>query len=448
MTTQEKNGITEGVIWKQLLIFFFPILVGSFFQQLYNTVDSVIVGQFVGKEALSSVGGSAGQIISLVVGFFTGVSTGATVIISQYFGAGKKEEIEESLHTAYAFALVGGLVLGIAGIVFAPQMLLWMNTPEELIAESVLYVRVYFSGLIFIFIYNMGAAILRAVGDSKRPLYYLIVCSVVNIILDLLLILVIPLGVLGAAIATLIAQAVSAVLVTVTLMYRTEGMKLCLSQIRMYKRMLQSILKIGLPAGFEAIMYSISNIIVQVSINNFGVDTMAAWTAYSKIDFIFWMINSAFGISVMTFVGQNYGAHLYDRIQKGAKTALAIALTMAVSLSVILCFGGSYITKLFSSDPAIINQCQSLILFLMPFYFSYCCVEIFSGTMRGCGESFKPMLLVCIGICVLRVAWVTFISPHYPTLKGVVISYPITWFTTSFLFIIYYKHFKKDHFGA
>ena len=196
MTTQEKNGITEGVIWKQLLIFFFPILVGSFFQQLYNTVDSVIVGQFVGKEALSSVGGSAGQIISLVVGFFTGVSTGATVIISQYFGAGKKEEIEESLHTAYAFALVGGLVLGIAGIVFAPQMLRWMNTPEELIAESVLYVRVYFSGLIFIFIYNMGAAILRAVGDSKRPLYYLIVCSVVNIILDLLLILVIPLGVL------------------------------------------------------------------------------------------------------------------------------------------------------------------------------------------------------------------------------------------------------------
>ena len=154
MTTQEKNGITEGVIWKQLLIFFFPILVGSFFQQLYNTVDSVIVGQFVGKEALSSVGGSAGQIISLVVGFFTGVSTGATVIISQYFGAGKKEEIEESLHTAYAFALVGGLVLGIAGIVFAPQMLLWMNTPEELIAESVLYVRVYFSGLIFIVIYN------------------------------------------------------------------------------------------------------------------------------------------------------------------------------------------------------------------------------------------------------------------------------------------------------
>ena len=287
MTTQEKNGITEGVIWKQLLLFFFPILVGSFFQQLYNTVDSVIVGQFVGKEALSSVGGSAGQIISLVVGFFTGVSTGATVIISQYFGAGKKEEIEESLHTAYAFALVGGLVLGIAGIVFAPQMLRWMNTPEELIAESVLYVRVYFSGLIFIFIYNMGAAILRAVGDSKRPLYYLIVCSVVNIILDLLLILVIPLGVLGAAIATLIAQAVSAVLVTVTLMYRTEGMKLCLSQIRMYKRMLQSILKIGLPAGFEAIMYSISNIIVQVSINNFGVDTMAAWTAYSKIDFIF-----------------------------------------------------------------------------------------------------------------------------------------------------------------
>lgn len=402
MTTQEKNGITEGVIWKQLLIFFFPILVGSFFQQLYNTVDSVIVGQFVGKEALSSVGGSAGQIISLVVGFFTGVSTGATVIISQYFGAGKKEEIEESLHTAYAFALVGGLVLGIAGIVFAPQMLRWMNTPEELIAESVLYVRVYFSGLIFIFIYNMGAAILRAVGDSKRPLYYLIVCSVVNIILDLLLILVIPLGVLGAAIATLIAQAVSAVLVTVTLMYRTEGMKLCLSQIRMYKRMLQSILKIGLPAGFEAIMYSISNIIVQVSINNFGVDTMAAWTAYSKIDFIFWMINSAFGISVMTFVGQNYGAGKWDRIRRGTKICLGMALISAVFVSIILMSAERFLFGIFVNDAGVVEIGIHMMNVIAPAYLLFAFIEVFSGALRAQGAVVVSTLITMVGICVLR----------------------------------------------
>ena len=231
-------------------------------------------------------------------------------------------------------------------------------------------------------------------------------------------------------------------------MFSKNVYQLTLSEIKFHSPVLKKIVKIGAPAGIQSTMYSIANIVLQTHINAFGTQTIASWSVYVKIDALFWMVMAAIGAAITTFVGQNYGAHLYDRIQKGAKTALAIALTMAVSLSVILCFGGSYITKLFSSDPAIINQCQSLILFLMPFYFSYCCVEIFSGTMRGCGESFKPMLLVCLGICVLRVAWVTFISPHYPTLKGVVISYPITWFTTSFLFIIYYKHFKKDHFGA
>ena len=410
MTTQEKNGITEGVIWKQLLIFFFPILVGSFFQQLYNTVDSVIVGQFVGKEALSSVGGSAGQIISLVVGFFTGVSTGATVIISQYFGAGKKEEIEESLHTAYAFALVGGLVLGIAGIVFAPQMLRWMNTPEELIAESVLYVRVYFSGLIFIFIYNMGAAILRAVGDSKRPLYYLIVCSVVNIILDLLLILVIPLGVLGAAIATLIAQAVSA-------------------------------------AGFEAIMYSISNIIVQVSINNFGVDTMAAWTAYSKIDFIFWMINSAFGISVMTFVGQNYGAGKWDRIRRGTKICLGMALISAVSVSIILMSAERFLFGIFVNDAGVVEIGIRMMNVIAPAYLLFAFIEAFSGALRAQGAVVVSTLITMVGICVLRMIWVTLVAAH-GTLEQVIICYPITWAAGALAMSIYYIYKQRKIFQA
>lgn len=301
-------------------------------------------------------------------------------------------------------------MLGIAGIVFAPQMLRWMNTPEELIAESVLYVRVYFSGLIFIFIYNMGAAILRAVGDSKRPLYYLIVCSVVNIILDLLLILVIPLGVLGAAIATLIAQAVSAVLVTVTLMYRTEGMKLCLSQIRMYKRMLQSILKIGLPAGFEAIMYSISNIIVQVSINNFGVDTMAAWTAYSKIDFIFWMINSAFGISVMTFVGQNYGAGKWDRIRRGTKICLGMALISAVSVSIILMSAERFLFGIFVNDAGVVEIGIRMMNVIAPAYLLFAFIEVFSGALRAQGAVVVSTLITMVGICVLRMIWVTLVS--------------------------------------
>ena len=215
METKEKqNGILEGVIWKQLLIFFFPILIGTFFQQLYNTVDTVIVGQFAGKEALSSVGGSSAQIINMVVGFFTGLTAGGTVLISQAYGASHKQRLEDALHTSYAFGILGGVGLGVLGVVLAPLILAWMNTPAELMEMSTLYIRIYFSGLVFVFIYNMGAAILRAIGDSKRPLYYLVVCCIVNIVLDLVLVLYCSLGVLGVAVATLVSQAISALMVT------------------------------------------------------------------------------------------------------------------------------------------------------------------------------------------------------------------------------------------
>lgn len=287
----------------------------------------------------------------------------------------------------------------------------------------------------------------EAVGDSKRPLYYLIVCSVVNIILDLLLILVIPLGVLGAAIATLIAQAVSAVLVTVTLMYRTEGMKLCLSQIRMYKRMLQSILKIGLPAGFEAIMYSISNIIVQVSINNFGVDTMAAWTAYSKIDFIFWMINSAFGISVMTFVGQNYGAGKWDRIRRGTKICLGMALISAVSVSIILMSAERFLFGIFVNDAGVVEIGIRMMNVIAPAYLLFAFIEVFSGALRAQGAVVVSTLITMVGICVLRMIWVTLVAAH-GTLEQVIICYPITWAAGALAMSIYYIYKQRKIFQA
>ena len=277
-----ENKITEGVIWKQLLLFFFPILVGTFFQQLYNTVDAVIVGRFVGKEALSCVSGSSGQIINLVVGFFTGLSAGATVMISQHFGAKNEEQLHKALHTAYAFAITGGIIAGVIGVVMTRMVLKWMNTPENLLPDSTLYVRIYFAGLLFIFVYNMGAAILRAIGDSKRPLYFLIVCCIVNIILDLVLVLGFKMGVLGVAVATLIAQGISAVLVSVALMYHTAGLKLIPREIRIHKSVLKNMLAIGLPTGIESSMYSISNVIVQAALNGFGVDTMAAWAAFGK----------------------------------------------------------------------------------------------------------------------------------------------------------------------
>ena len=414
------QDFTKGVIWKQLLFFFFPILIGSFFQQLYNTVDTIIVGQACGTNALAAVG-STGNLTNLVVNFYVGLSTGASVVIAQYYGAHNKGKIHQAVHTSYMLAIVSGIIMMLFGLFFSYQCLDAIGVPHDILNDASLYMKLYFLGMIPGAIYNIGSGILRAVGDSKRPLYYLIICSIVNVVFDFVFVVILHKGIAGAAIATFIAQTVCAILVTLQLIFSKDVYQLTLSKIKFH---------------------------LPTHINSFGTQTIASWSVYVKIDALFWMVMAAIGAAITTFVGQNYGAHLYDRIQKGARTALTIALTIAVSLSVILCFGGSYITKLFSSDPAIVNQCQSLILFLMPFYFSYCCVEIFSGTMRGCGESLKPMLLVCLGICVLRVAWVTFISPHYPTLKGVVISYPITWFTTSFLFIVYYKQFKKHHFGA
>lgn len=286
-TNIQKNQITEGIIWRQLLLFFFPILLGTFFQQLYNTIDSVIVGQFVGKEALAAVGGSSAQIVAFVVGFFTGLSSGASVTIAQFFGAKDSRSANKGLHTAYAIAAFGGLILTVSGIILTPFLLEMMNTPADIVADSAVYLRIYFAGIIFVLIYNMGSAILRATGDSKRPLYYLIVCCIINIVLDVLFVIVFHMGVMGVAVATLIAQAVSAVLVTLKLM-RSEGiLKLSVKQIRFHGSILKMQLKLGLPTGFEAILFSITNIAIQSAVNTFGTDTTAAWSAYGKLDAIF-----------------------------------------------------------------------------------------------------------------------------------------------------------------
>lgn len=443
MSTQEKttNGIIDGVIWKQILIFFFPILIGTFFQQLYNTVDAVIVGRFVGKEALSCVSGSSGQIINLVVGFFTGLSAGATVIISQHFGAGNKEKLQRALHTAYAFSIIGGIVVGVAAVFATLAILRIMNTPQELMEDSTLYVQIYFAGLLFIFIYNMGSAILRAIGDSKRPLYYLIICCVINIILDLVLVLYLHLGVLGVAVATLLAQGVSAVLVTLALMFHTNGLQLKLREIRLHGDVLKTMLQIGLPTGIQASMYSISNIIVQTSLNAFGVDTMAAWAAFGKIDSLFWMINSAFGIAVTTFVGQNFGADKMDRVRKGTRVCLGMALGTAIILSVVLMAGGRVLFGIFTTDPGVVEVGLRMMQIISPTYFLFVFIEIYSGSLRAQGYVFVTTLMTLIGICAFRVIWVTLIVPD-GTLEQIIACYPLTWLVCAIGMIGYY-HYKQ-----
>lgn len=320
-----KNGITEGVIWKQLLLFFFPILIGTFFQQLYNTVDTIIVGQFVGTEALAAVG-TTGTVINLLVGFFVGVASGATVIISQYFGANDRESLSKSVHTSMALAVAGGVVIMVIGIVTARPTMLAMGVPDDIMDDAVLYMNVYYLGIIGNLIYNIGTGILRAIGDSRMPLYVLIVCCLANVVLDLLFVVVFHWGVFGVAFATVLSQLISAVLLMIRLMGTQEAYRVELRKIRFHKDILKNVVRIGLPAGLQSVMYSFSNILIQASINSFGTTAIAAWAAIGKIDGFIWMVMNAFGIAVTTFAGQNFGARQYDRMKRCTRVGLGMCL--------------------------------------------------------------------------------------------------------------------------
>ena len=432
------NQITEGVIWKQLLAFFFPILFGTFFQQLYNTTDAIVVGNFVGKQALAAVGGPASTLINLLVGFFTGLSSGATVVISQFYGAKHKDDVRKAVHTSIALSIAGGAVIMVLGIAFAGVALRAMNTPEDIMSMSLTYMRIYFLGVIPSLIYNMGSGILRAVGDSKRPLYFLIASTLTNIVLDLFFVLVLRMGVAGVAIATSLSQVASAAMVMYALMKTDDMYRLYLREIRFSPSILSAIIRIGLPAGLQSTMYSVSNLIIQASINSFGTDTIAAWTAYSKIDGMFWMIMSAYGVSITTFAGQNFGAGKYDRIHKSVRVCIGMSAFTSVLLSAIVLVGGRFFLGLFTDDPGVADIGMSIIHVIAPTYITYICIEILGGTARGCGDSIIPMLLTCFGVCVLRVIWILGIVPNHRDLATVAFSYPLTWAVTSVMFIVYY----------
>ncbi|MFT4006433.1 MAG: MATE family efflux transporter [Lacrimispora sp.] len=439
----KQNQITEGVIWKQLLLFFFPILFGTFFQQLYNTTDAIIVGRFVGKEALAAVGGPTGPLINLLIGFFIGLSSGAGVIISQFYGAGQEEDVSKAVHTAIAFSIVCGAVITAVCIPAAPFALKAMGTPDDILHYAVLFIRVYFIGVIPNLVYNMGAGILRAIGDSKRPLYFLIASCFTNIILDIIFVVYWHMGVAGAALATITSQLLSAVLVVLVLIRTKGACRLSLKAVRIDRDMLKRIIRIGFPAGLQSVMYSVSNIIIQTSVNTLGTDTIAAWTAYGKIDSVFWMIISAFGISITTFVGQNYGAGKTDRIYKGIRVCLVMSFAATAFLSVFLYTFGNHIYLLFTTDEAVIQKGAEILRYLVPTFFTYVLIEIYSGSLRGAGDCWIPMLLISLGVCALRVVWILVAVPFKPTIETVIFSYPLTWSTTSVLFFIYFNWFGK-----
>lgn len=437
-TTSHENSITQGVIWKQLLLFFFPILLGTFFQQLYNTADAIIVGNIAGKEALAAVGGSTATLINLLVGFFVGLSSGTTVIISQFFGARDANQVSRAVHTSVAMAIAGGVILMAVGLTMGPLALEWMNTPADVIDLARQYLCIYFIGTIPSLIYNLGSGVLRAMGDSRRPLYFLIASCLVNIVLDLLLVGGFGMGVAGAALATIISQLVSAVLTLQALRQPGVIYHLEYSKVRIAPEMLANIIRIGLPAGLQSVMYSISNVLIQASINGFGTDVVAAWTAYGKIDCIFWMTLNSFGIAITTFVGQNYGAGLYDRMKKGVRVCLGMAFGTTFFVTAALMAGGQWFFRMFTSDPVVLEYGVRILWYLAPWYLSYVCVEILSGALRGAGEAVAPMLICCIGVCAVRIAWLWLAVPLWPELETVLTSYPVTWVLTAGAFVLYY----------
>ena len=441
--TQLANQITEGIIWKQLLIFFFPIVFGTFFQQLYNTIDTIIVGHFIGKSALASVGGSSTQIVNLVVGFFTGLSSGASVIIAQFYGARDERSVQESLHTAYAFSILGSIAISIPGILLAPHLLRWMNTPAELIRDSALYLRIYFAGILFVFIFNVGSSILRAIGDSKHPLYYLMVCCLLNIILDILCVVWLDMGVAGAAVATFFSQAASAVLVTRKLMVSGGILKLSLKKLRFHANVLRSLLRIGMPAGFQSIMYSLSNVIIQSALNSFGTDTVAAWSVYGKLDAVFWMISGAIGISITTFVGQNFGARKYGRVKKSVRVCLGIDALISGVLVIFFLLLRNPLFRIFTNDADVIRIGCEMMALITPCYMFFICIEVLSGALRGIGDVIIPTLITLGGVCLFRILWLFGALQIRPTVNAIILSYPVTWLTTSILFILYYLYRKK-----
>ena len=430
--------ITEGVIWKQLLTFFFPILLGTFFQQLYNTADAIIVGKFVSTEALAAVGGATGTLINLIVGFFVGLSSGATVILAQHFGARRHEEVSKTVHTGLSLAICGGLVIMVAGILLSPAMLRMLNTPDDVMVYALTYMRIYFAGMIPSLIYNIGSGILRAVGDSRRPLYFLIASCLANIVLDVIFVLGFEMGVAGAALATILSQTVSAVLVIAVLTRTANSYQLQIKKMGFDLPILGRIVKIGLPAGLQSVMYSLSNVIVQSSINAFGTTVMAAWTAWGKMDGTFWMIISAFGIAITTFTGQNFGAGKFDRMKKSVRVCLAMAMGTTVIVSGILLLFGPYVFRLFSNEEAVVLQGMEILRTLAPFFFTYICIEIFSGAVRGVGDTVLPTLMTLVGICLLRTVWLLVIAPAQNSVPFTLYCYPITWSITSVLFVLYY----------
>ena len=449
------NPITEGVIWRQILLYFFPLLLSSFFQQLYNTADAMIVGQAAGKQALSAVGGSAGSVVGIFIMFYIGFSGGAAVLAAQFFGAENSTALQSSIRKSLSLSFLMGLAGTLVCFFFASSILTVMNTPADIMAPSLWYLKIAAFGMLPNSLYNMGASILRAVGDVRRPLFILIFTCLSNIGLDLLFVASLGMGASGAALATVLCQFLSACLVLWFLRpFLAGGRRILFTKVisktgkpmeeihhrhsRSPENLTGRILQMGLPLGFSEVMYTFANVVLMSVVNGFGTDTVAAYAAYGKIDAIFWMIVGSFGVAITTFVGQNIGAGRWDRVMQSIRDcALMMFLTLGIVIA-LLYTGAEFMQSLFITDPDVILIGVRMMHFLMPFYFLYIPIEILFGALRGMGDSLLPTLITFFGVCVLRSAWGIFIVPLHHTVNMVLLGFPVTWIVSDLAFAIYF----------
>lgn len=421
------TDLTQGPITKNLLIYFLPIAAGNIFHQFYNMVDTIVVGKFVGTDAIAAVGGSASSIVNILAFLMIALLSGASVVIAQLYGAGDEEGVSRASHTATAFTLILSAAITVLMELIAPWMLHMMKTPDEIYSDSLDYVRIFLFGTVFVLIYNMGAGVLRAVGDSRRPFIYLIISCVVNIVLDLVFVAVLGWAVKGVAYATVISQFISAVLVAERLLCTDECYRVSLKKLKLHHNMLRRILRVGVPAMLQSAMYNVANLLIQVGVNSLGTAVIAGWTLIGKIDGFFFSMTNAAGTAVATFIGQNYGAGNFDRIKKSVRNSLFIftGLTIAMNLAVYLI--GPQIFSLFADDPEIIALSWKIEMYFLPFYWLWALVEIYSSSLRGVNDVIVPVIICAVCVAVYRIVWLYTVFVWYHDVRTIAMCFPISW---------------------
>ena len=430
--------MTEGNTLRHLINFAIPLLFGNLFQQLYNMVDTWVVGNYGQGEAFSAVG-TVGPIINTLIGFFIGLSSGAGVVISQYYGARDEEKVSKAVHTAVIMTLILGVVFTAVGILMAPFMLDLMNAPDTVKPQAATYLTVYFAGIIGLMIYNMGSGILRAVGDSRRPFYFLVVSAVINTVLDLVFVLCFGMDVFGVALATIIAQAVSAILVIITLFRTKNCVRLSLKELKLSIAMLGKIVKIGLPAAFQMMITSFSNVFVQSYINYFGEDFMSGWTAYSKIDQLLLLPMQSIALASTTFVGQNLGKNQVKRARGGVKCAIILAISSTLILMIPVMIFAPYFVMFFNPKAAVVTHGAMLLRLISPFYVLCCINQIFAGALRGSGNTRAPMVILLFSFVFFRQGYLFVVANYISnTVTWIAMAYPAGWLLASATLFLYY----------